>query len=157
MGEDVSLTRLYRTSVFIFAISLSVNSAGAWPQRHAVKKTRVRFLATSTLIRNSWGPNEDTYFAELLFPKQNEAVPVRLIDAYPNEAPPLSRVALTSPAGTILRVKRDQGCDLPYSRLQLRSAPGDSMAMLPVKISYQPKSDHAVAPEAILPCYRVSR
>ena len=114
----MSLTRLYRTFAFIFAISLSVDSVSAWPLRHAVKKTRVRFLATSTLIRNSWGPNEDTYFAELLFSKQGEAVPVRLVDAYPSEAPPLSRAALTSPAGTILRVRRDQGCDLPYSRLQ---------------------------------------
>lgn len=153
----MSLTRLYRTFAFMLAISVSVNSVNAWPLRHTVKKTRVRFLGTSTLIRNSWGPNEDTYFAELLFPKQGEAVPVRLVDAYPNEAPPLSRAALTSPAGTILRVKRDQGCDLPYSRLQLRSAPGDSTAMLPVSLSYQPKVDHAPAPEAILPCYRVAR
>jgi hypothetical protein len=121
------------------------------------KKTKVRVLATSTLIRNTWGSNEDTYLAELLFDRNDESILVRLIDSYPNEAPPLSRAALTSSAGTILRVKRDQGCDLPYSRLQLRSAPGNSMAMLPVKLSYQPKMDRAPAPESILPCYRVAR
>lgn len=157
VGEVVSLTRLFRAFVLILGTGALLSSAGAWPRQHSVQKVRVHVLANSTLLRTNWGSNEDTYLAELLFNRNSESVLVRLVDAYPNEAPPLSKVALTSPAGTVLRVKRDRGCDSAYSSLLLRSAPGDSMAMLPVKLNYQPKMDHVPEPDAALPCYRVER
>ena len=140
----------------IAVIVLAAASAGAWPHRHA-QKARVRFLATSTLIRGTWGQNEDTYLAQLMLPKQNEAVLVRLVDAYPNEWPPLAHEVLTSDAGAVLPVKRDQECDRPFGEILLRTAPGDRMAILPERLGYRPPFDRTPAPGAILPCYRVLR
>lgn len=135
---------------------MTATTAGAWPHRHG-QKARVRFLATSTLIRGTWGPNEDTYLAQLLLPKQNETVLVRLVDAYPNEWPPLARDILRSDAGTLLAVKRDAECDRPFGEILLRTAPGDPMALLPERLGYQPLLDRTPASGTILPCYRVLR
>jgi hypothetical protein len=135
---------------------MTVATAGAWPHRHG-QKARVRFLATSTLIRGTWGQNEDTYLAQLLLPKQNEAVLVRLVDAYANEWPPLARAALTADAGTVLSVKRDAECDRPFGEMLLRTAPGDPMAILPERLGYRPPLDRTSAAGTVLPCYRVLR
>ena len=59
-----------------------------------------------------------------MLPKQNEAVLVRLVDAYPNEWPPLAHKVLTSEAGALLPVRRDQECDRPFGEILLRTAPG---------------------------------
>ena len=104
----------------IFAVmTLATSSAGAWPHKHG-QKARVHFPATSTLIRGTWGQNEDTYLAQLHLPKQNEAVLVGLVDAYPNEWPPLGRKILSADAGSVLPVKRDQDCDRPFGEILLR-------------------------------------
>lgn len=137
-------------------VILSAATAKAWPHRRG-QKARVHFLATSTLIRGTWGQNEDTYLAQLLLPKQNEAVLVRLVDAYPNEWPPLSRSVLTSDSGAPLAVRRDDQCDRPFGQILLRTAPGDPMALLPERLGYQPLLDRTPAPGTILPCYRVLR
>jgi hypothetical protein len=151
--------RFERTShigaIFV-VIVLAAASAGAWPHRQG-QKARVRFLATSTLIRGTWGQNEDTYLAQLVLPKQNEAVLVRLVDAYPNEWPPLAHKVLTSEAGALLPVCRDQECDRPFGEILLRTAPGDPMAILPERLGYRPPLDRTPAPGTILPCYRVLR
>ncbi len=131
-------------------------TAGAWPHRRG-QKAHVHFLASSTLIRGTWGQNEDTYLAQLLLPKQNEAVLVRLVDAYPNEWPPLAREVLRSDAGAVLAVKRDAECDRPFGQILLRTAPGDPMVILPERLGYQPQFDRTPAAGTILPCYRVLR
>lgn len=118
---------------------------------------RVRFIATSTLLRGTWGLNEDTYLAQVLIPEQNEAVLVRLVDTYPSEWPPLARQVLTSESDALLRVKRDVGCDRPFGEILLRTAPGDPMAILPEPLSYEPVLERTPAPGTILPCYRVLR
>lgn len=143
------------TAVLVVA-AMTAATARAWPHRQG-QKVRVHFLATSTLIRGTWGPNEDTYLAQLLLPKQNEAVLVRLVDAYPNEWPPLAREVLTSDAGTVLPLKRDAKCDRPFGEILLRTAPGDPMAILPVRLSYRPPLDRTPVSGTILPCYRVLR
>lgn len=51
-------------------VVLTARTAGAWPHRQG-HKARVQFVATSTLIRGTWGQNEDAYLVKLLFPKQN--------------------------------------------------------------------------------------
>lgn len=142
---------------FLLIGALSTGKAEAWPHRRHGQKARVRFLATSTLIRGSWGPNEDTYLAQLLLPKQNETVLVRLVDAYPNEWPPLAREILKADAGAVLSVKRDAECDRPFGEILLRTAPGDPMAILPERLGYRPPMDRTPAPGTILPCYRVLR
>lgn len=149
--------RASHIAAILLIAALNTSTAGAWPHRRQAQKARVQFLATSTLIRGTWGPNEDTYLAQLVLPKQNEAVLVRLVDAYPNEWPPLSRNVLTSDAGAVLPVKRDAECDRPFGEILLRTAPGDSMAILPEQLGYRPQLDRMPAPGTILPCYRVLR
>lgn len=142
--------------IIILFFSWSVASASKRLHKHD-QKANVHFLATSTLIRGTWGQNEDTDLAQLLLPKQSEAVLVRLVDAYPNEWPPLAREVLTSDAGAVLPVKRDAECDRPFGEILLRAAPGDPMAILPMRLYYQPPLDRTPAAGTILPCYRVLR
>jgi hypothetical protein len=59
---------LIRIAATAAVIAISTTTAGAWPHRHG-QKAHVRFLATSTLIRGTFGQNEDTFLAQLLFPK----------------------------------------------------------------------------------------
>jgi hypothetical protein len=148
----------YRLKIvtILFSTTLIAMPAAAWPRRYG-QKMRVRFLATSTLLRGTWGWNEDTYLAEILLPKQDETVLVRLVDAYSSNWPPLAREVLTSDAGTLLPVRRDQECDRPFAEILLRTAPGDPMAILPVRLGYQPPLDRTPAPGTVLPCYRVLR
>jgi hypothetical protein len=150
---SVSLTRIAAVVVFI---AISTTTAKAWPHRHG-QKVRVQFLATSTLIRGTWGQNEDTYLAELHLTHSDGPILVRLIDAYPNEVPPLSRAVLVSDDGAVLLVKRDAECDLPFGRILLRAAPGDPMAILLDKLQYEPRIREMPAPSASVQCYRIVR
>ena len=150
------LTWFSHLTGLILVAAISSNSAGAWPHKHG-QTVRVRFLATSTLVRGTFGQNEDTFLAQLLLPKQYEAVLIRLVDAYPNEWPPLAREILASDAGTVLPVERDSKCDRPFGQILLRTAPGDPMAILPERLGYVPPLDRTPAPSTILPCYRVLR
>lgn len=144
-----SITTILLTSA-LFAMP-----AAAWPHRHG-QKMRVRFLATSTLLRGTWGWNEDTYLAEILLPKQDETVLVRLVDAYSSNWPPLSHKVITS-EGSLLAVRRDAQCDRPFGQILLRTAPGDPLAILPERLGYLPPPDRTPTPETTLPCYRVLR
>jgi hypothetical protein len=91
------------------------------------QKARVKFLAASTLIRGTFGPNEDTYLAELGLDKKSEHILVRLIDAYPNQTPPILGEGLTAPSGSTQRARRDFGCDPSCWQMIMRTAPGDPM------------------------------
>jgi hypothetical protein len=147
----------FRGFILILAILLSVNSSEAWPHRRSGKKAHVRFLAASTLIRGTWGPNQDIYLAELRFGKKDAPALVRLVDVYPNESPSLSYTTLTDSSGVSLRVRRNRECDISFGSMPLRTAPGDPMGVLLEKLSYQPKLDPMPDPESILPCYRIAR
>jgi hypothetical protein len=118
-------------------IAAAATSAGA-RARIRVQKVHVRFLATSTVVRGTWGYNEDIFLAELQPARSGELQLVRLIDEYPNYYAPLPVAVLTSQNGTALKVKRDAQCDLPFGRVLLRTAPGDLMAILPERLGYQP-------------------
>jgi hypothetical protein len=145
-----------RIVVMVAVIAVSATSALAWPHKKG-QRLQVRFVATSTLIRGTYGPNEDTYLAELSLDKGRERFLVRLVDAYPNEAPPILRVNLTAPSGIMLRLRRDFGCDRLFGEILSRTAPGDPMAILPERLGYQPDLDKAPDPNAVLPCYRTVR
>lgn len=147
---------LARITTLILFIAVSASMAGAWPHKRG-HKVQVRFVATSTLVRGTWGQNEDIYLAELSLSHDTESVLVRLIDAYPNEAPPLSREILMSDSGILLRVRRDSECDRPSAQMLLRTAPGDPMAILLERLEYEAPSDRKPNPERILPCYRTVR
>jgi hypothetical protein len=137
---------------FVFATSATAK------RRARPVSTKVRFLAESTFLRNTYGPNEDTYLAEMTIPSQQQkAVLIRLVDEYPNEAPSLARNVVASPSGASLRVLRDAECDRPYSQMLLRAAPGDLIAILPERLEYHPNLESIPAPGSILQCYRVVR
>jgi hypothetical protein len=128
---------------------------GAAPRIHP-KKARVRFLATSTLYRTTFGMNEDIYLGELTFAKrEDEHVLARVINQYSNWEPPIPAAVLKSDAGMPFYLLRDASCDIPYAQMQLRTAPGDPMAVLQERLSYQPRLNHAPAPGDVLPCYRI--
>ena len=147
--------RLQIAVALVIAV-VTVSPAGAWPHRHE-QKVRVRFLANSTFLRGTWGMNEDTYLAQLRLPKQNEALLVRLVDAYPNTWSPLAHAVVKSEAGTVFSVRRDPECDRPFGEILLRTAPGDPMAILPERLGYRPQLDQTPAPSTVMPCYRVVR
>jgi hypothetical protein len=151
------ITRFYvRLTILSLLIIVTCSTAFAWTHKKG-QKARVTFLATSTLIRGTFGPNEDTYLAELSLDKDSEHVLIRLIDAYPNEAPPLSQQDLIAPSGITLRVRRDFECDRPYGQMIIRTAPGDPMAILPVRLEFQPQLERVPSSNARLPCYRIAR
>jgi len=100
--------------------------------------------------------NEDIYLGELTFAKrEDEHFLARVINQYSNWEPPIPAAVLKSDAGTSFYLVRDASCDIPYAQMQLRTAPGDPMAVLQERLGYQPRLNHAPAPGAVLPCYRV--
>ena len=151
--SSVSSRSYPRIAAVALLMTVACSTASAWRHKHG-QRVRVRFLATSTLIRGTFGQNEDTYLAQVFTRRGDESYLIRLIDAYPNEAPPLSFAALTSDVGTLLRILRDQQCDRAYGEMLLRTAPGDPMAILPERLGYRPPMKRTPAPETILPCYR---
>jgi hypothetical protein len=137
-------------------IVLTCSTALAWTRKKG-QKAQVKFLATSTLIRGTWGPNEDTYLAELLTARGDESYLIRLVDAYPNEAPPLPLAALTSDKETCLRIQRDPECDKPYEQMLLRSAPGDPITIVLDRFEYRPQLSWILQSSSKLPCFRTVR
>ena len=150
-----SICLVRKLAIFCIAASIAA-SAAAWPHQRE-QEAEVRLLATSTFIRGTWGLNLDVYLAEIAPQKGSERELVRLIDEYLNSDPPLSAGAPTSAVGTTLRIRRDQQCDMPFARLQLRTAPGDPMAILPERLSYRPQLPRTPGPDETLPCYRILR
>lgn len=98
----------------------------------------------------------DVYLAEIVLHKGSEPVLARLVDEYNNLDAPISVVALTSATGATLRVRRDRQCDMPYAQMQLRTAPGDPMAILHERLGYQPQLSQTPQPTELLPCYRTA-
>jgi hypothetical protein len=141
--------------VIVFVILPGIGAAKS-PRPHPFK-AHTRFLATSTCMRGTWGLNLDVYLAEIATEKGSEPVLVRLIDEYRNLDPPLSVGALTSVTGTTLRFRRDRQCDMPYAQMQLRTAPGDPMAILHKRLVYQPQLPKTPEPNEMMPCYRTMR
>jgi hypothetical protein len=125
--------------------------------RIRVQKAHVRFLATSTVVRGTWGYNQDIFLAELQPARHGELQLVRLIDEYPNCYPPLATEVLKSKYGTVFKVRRDSQCDLPFGKIQLRTTPGDPMAILNERLGYQPEMDRTPEARTPVPCYRTVR
>jgi hypothetical protein len=142
-------------AVVIFVILPGIIAAKT-PQSRPLK-VRVHFLATAASLRETWGTNEDTYLAEIAPHGGSIPVLVQLIDEYLTFEPPLSFDSLTSTTGTALRIIRDARCDIPYSQMQLRTAPGDPKALLHERLNYQPRVDERPQADTILPCYRTIR
>lgn len=147
-------TRLVQTMATLVMMIATVALADG--RSHGkTQQARVHFVATSTLLRGTWGYNEDTYLAQLQLGPRGARLLVRLVDEYSNLSAPLSAGVLRSDRGTTLRVRRDDECDLQYSSMLLRAAPGDLLALLPGKLVYQPHLDAPVDPSYVLPCFRV--
>ena len=141
----------------VIMISLVVAPDCIARQQVHIEKARVRFLATSWMVRGTWGLNEDRYLAEITSARNDAPILVQLIDIYPNESSPLSQETLTSQIGTPVRITRDTRCDIPFEQMAFRTAPGDPMAILPKRLGYQPRLARAHASGEVLPCYRLVR
>jgi hypothetical protein len=146
----------YFVAAVIFAALLS-GTATAKAHRSRSIKARTHFLATGACIRGTWGLNQDIYLAEITLKKEREVQLVRLIDEYTPFAQPLSVTALTAAAGTVLRVRRDEQCNIPYRQMHLRTAPGDPMAILQERLSYRPQLQTTPGQDDLLPRYRTVR
>jgi hypothetical protein len=156
--KGIFMTRVnfINMAALVALVAACVGTAGS--QAHArAQKAHVHFLATSTLLRGTWGYNQDVFLVELRFAAHGEPVLARLIDEYPSLFSPLTAEDLRSPSGTVFRVRRDAQCDLPYREILLRTAPGDPMAILPERLGYQPKLEKTPQPDEILPCYRTAK
>jgi hypothetical protein len=152
----VNSVRLCRLAILIFGVTVSDFSASARTGVHTLK-ARVRFLATGTVVRRTWGLSQDVYLAELTPLVGVGSQLIRLIDEYNSASLTLSNAALVSSSGTTLKLWRDSRCDLAYGAMVLRAAPGDPLAILPERLGYQPQMDHLPAPTTILQCYRTVR
>ena len=143
--------------ILAIAVLLAVTPSIVSARQSEVRMHRVtvRFVATSTTYRTTWGMDEDIYLANLTFPKNGERVLARLIDEYPNYAPSIPEAALRSGAGTPFYVVRDTDCDIAFGEMPLRTAPGDPMAILPERLGYRPHLKKTPAPSEVLPCYRI--
>lgn len=117
----------------------------------------MRFLATSTSVHSALGTNQDVYLAEITLRGSNETTLARLIDEYPPYRVMLSDDFLSSADGITLKVRRDKMCDRALTKMPLRTAPGDPLAILPQRLRYQPQLSYSIDPEVVLPCYRTVR
>jgi hypothetical protein len=90
------------TLIMIVLFAWPATSVRAWPHKRG-QRANVQFLATSTVISSTWFWNEGTYLAELNSLRSNELLLARIADAYPSEAPPLSREVLRAESGAAPR------------------------------------------------------
>lgn len=119
-------------------------------------KAEVRFLADSTIVRSSYGENEDVYLVELALERdESEVVLARLIDRYPPSGAPISPEVLTTEQPIRLQVHRDRRCDVAYRDMVLRTRPGDPFALLPKKLGFESALSPPVDPTSVLPCHRI--
>jgi hypothetical protein len=138
-------------------MALIIMSSSSARQREHIEKARVRFLASSWMIRGTSGLNHDTYLAETALSSDRPPILIQLIDDYSNSAPPIPRETLMSDSGVVLRFRRDVGCDLLFGQMALRAAPSDLMAILPYHLSYDPHLGTIPKSDEKLPCYRLVR
>jgi hypothetical protein len=136
-------------------------AARAASYRPRPRVARVRFLANSTSVRNLYYGGEDVYLAEVELREERDtaskAFLACLLDDYQAYLGPISPEILKATNGRELRLLRDSSCDISFADMLLRTAPGDPMAIVPVKLEYRPEMPGPVEPEQILPCYRIVR
>jgi len=157
-------TRAIKTSpsrrsavVLLFALAMSCAKPSLAHLHSETQKLRIHFLATGTLLHGTWGLNQDIYLAELISKTGGSDQLIRIVDEYPQFAPPLPRPALIADNGTVLRIKRDDSCNVSYGSMHLRTAPGEPMAILYEHLVYQPPLRRTPELQELLPCYRIVR
>lgn len=147
----------YRSALLATCLFVSVSFGTAAVRRPHPTKAQVHFLATSTSVHSGLGTSQDVYLVEVAQRGRGETILARLIDEYPPYRVALSSDILTSTEGVSLKIKRDQTCDIAFGLMPLRTAPGDQMAILPMRLDFQPRLSNPVHPDNILPCYRTVR
>jgi hypothetical protein len=152
-----SFTSVHRALVITVFFTVFLGLVSAQQRSIHAQRAAVQFLAASTLYRTTWGMNEDIYFAYVTFSTTGERTFARLIDEYYNWAPPISTTALRSKFRLTVNLIRDEACDMQYGKMLLRTAPGDSRAILSERFGYQPKFVNLPSTDVVLPCYRTVR
>ena len=122
-------------------------------QQSDKKRASVRFIARSTAVRGTYGSNEDIYLVEI-GTQGKDLIYAKLIDSYFNLFPPLPWRILTSKAPVLMRIVRDQECDVRLQEMPIRSAPGDRSTILPVPLHYESEEPASIPVDKLLPCYR---
>jgi hypothetical protein len=147
--------------VTVIAITLSAVcclSANAHQKASQRITADVQFLATSTSTRSSLGESQDVYLVKITLQHDSRQITLaRLIDEYPSYRVAITLDSLRSDTPSRMRLRRDDECDVSYSEMPLRTAPGDPTAILPERLGFQPSFQASLAPDSILPCYRTVR
>lgn len=128
----------------------------AWPHRKS-PWLRVRFLAEETLVRGTWGINQDKYLAEFIPSGNCPSGILQIVDEYSEWDFPISFSDLSNKNGIKLRLQRDMSCDVMFSNLNLRAAPGDPEAILAVTMTYKPNNLKDISQNQTVPCYHIVR
>lgn len=152
MKANVSYRFAWLGSITLLAL-ITPPMASARLPKHI--PAQVRFLATSTSTRSSFGENYDVYLIEIKRPDGRVSKFARLEDIYPPYQSALPQTILKSSGWVPLKVKRDRGCDVAYGEMPLRTAPGDPAAILPERLGYHPRLTKLPDANAVLPCFRV--
>ncbi len=151
MLQKFLLRSIFLLLVSGFAIG-TVEAVRSHPQ-----KAIVRFLATSTSVRNSWGTSQDVYLVEIVPHATDNPVLARLVDDNPEYHEMDLRKRFASGTGTTLGLWRDPACDIAFAKMPLRTRPGDPSAILPEQLGFTPTIWRPVQPDEMLPCYRLAR
>jgi hypothetical protein len=98
---ELVLAERHSIQIVFFPLAFEVPTTKA-SSRSRPKKAQVRLLASKRLVRGTWGLNENTYLAELTIAHVSQHLWVGMINACPNEAPPLPGGQLTSSLRIVL-------------------------------------------------------
>lgn len=118
---------------------------------------QVRFMATSTSTRSSFGENQDVYLIEVKPRDGSDPQLARLEDIYPRYRDGLSEAVLKSPGWDHLKLIRDHSCDTAFGAMPLRTAPGDPAALLLERLGFHPRLPVKPPLNEVLPCFRTVR
>ena len=117
----------------------------------------VRFIAISTVVRSAWSGNQDVYLVELREKSRGVPFLAKLIDEYPGYGSAIPRRLLVSNATSLIKVRRDQECDVRYGDMPKHAGPGDSMATYLSPLTSIPNIYLQVDRDVIVECFRLVR
>jgi hypothetical protein len=117
----------------------------------------VRFVASSTMVRQAWGGNQDVYLVELKKTSKDPPFLAKLVDEYTGYERAVPNALLVSDGTSRIKARRDPACDVRYADMPKRGAPGDPAAVYPVPMSFEPHLSLPIEGDSVIQCYRLVR
>ncbi len=145
---------MLRYNLWSFASLLLLGILLANPAFAGGNKAGVRFVAQSMSFRTTWAYSEDVYLVEIHPSKNGQPYYGKLLDAYQGLGRPLPLQMVTSKSPITMKIARDSSCDVRYGNMLIRSAPGDPVALLPGKFTYESSETKSIPKDTMIPCYR---